>query len=480
MAKGRIFIVDDELILIETLQNILSADYDVTVCSNGEEFLTRLPEVNPDLVLLDIFMGTTNGLQLLRKMKEEAFETPVLMMTAHADVALAVEAMKEGAVDFVIKPFDLAHLGVLIEKSIEQSRLKTQVRLLQDELEQQRVRSGIIGKSIVLRRILDMSERLAQGDNTTVLIEGESGTGKELLARFIYQKSPRADQAFITLNCGAIPKNLAESEFFGFEKGAFTGATDRMRQGKFELANGGTIFLDEIGELSLDMQVKLLRVLEERRFYRLGGTRELSVDVRVIAASNRDLAKEVEEGRFREDLFYRLNVASVKIPPLRQRREDIGPIAYAFIQEFSKRFGKSAPTLSPEALQLLETQPWKGNIRELRNAIERALLLSTGLVLTIEHFAFLTPSNRKSAPGTSNSNGIGNRYLLEIPSTGIPIGTVVRDLIMKTLTITSGNQVHAAKLLGLTRSKLRYRMDQLGIQPEQRAYKVNIYEPSPN
>jgi DNA-binding NtrC family response regulator len=388
--------------------------------------------------------------------------------------------MKEGAVDFVIKPFDLAHLGVLIEKSMEQSRLKKKVRLLQDELEQQRTRSGIIGVSPALRRILAMAERLAQSDNTTVLIEGESGTGKELLARFVFQKSPRAEKAFITLNCGAIPKNLAESEFFGYEKGAFTGATDRMRQGKFELANGGTIFLDEIGELSLDMQVKLLRVLEERRFYRLGGTRELSVDVRIIAASNRDLTKEVEEGRFREDLFYRLNVASVKIPPLRHRKEDIGVIAFSFIHEFSKRFGKGAPTLSPEALQLLEIQHWKGNIRELRNAIERAVLLGNGPTLATEHFAFLSSSAARPANGSAKDGGIGARYYLEIPSAGIPIGTVVRDLIIKTLTITQGNQVHAAKILGLTRSKLRYRMDQLGIQPEQRSYKVSIHEPSPN
>ncbi len=482
MAKGNLFIADDETILTETLQNILAASgYTVAVCNNGEEFFQRMAEANPDVILLDIFMGKTNGLQLLRRMREEGFDIPVLMMTGHADVALAVEAMKEGAVDFVIKPFDLTHLGVLIEKSMEQSRLKRKVRLLQDELEQQRTRSGIIGKSQALRNILDMAERLAQSDNTTVLIEGESGTGKELLARFIFQKSPRAEKPFITLNCGAIPKNLAESEFFGFEKGAFTGATDRMRQGKFELANGGTIFLDEIGELSLDMQVKLLRVLEERRFYRLGGTRELSVDVRVIAASNRDLSKEVEEGRFREDLFYRLNVASVKIPPLRHRREDIGVISFAFIQEFAKRFAKDPPTLVPEGLQLLESQHWKGNIRELRNAIERAVLLGTGPTLGPEHFAFLSSSaNGKAGHNAVSGAGAGTSYVLQIPNAGVSMGTVMRDLILKTLQITNGNQVHAAKILGLTRSKLRYRMDQLGIQSEQRGYKIALPEHSAN
>jgi two-component system, NtrC family, response regulator AtoC len=480
MSKGRILVVDDEAILTETLQSILiGSGYDVLICNNGESYFSMLAEINPDLVLLDIFMGKSNGLQLLRKMKEEGFDMPVLIMTAHADVALAVEAMKEGAMDFVIKPFDLSHLSVLIERSMEQSRLHRKVRLLQDELEEQRTRSGIIGKSQTLRRILEMAERLAQSDNTTVLIEGESGTGKELLARFVYQKSPRAEKAFITVNCGAIPKNLAESEFFGYEKGAFTGATDRMRQGKFELANGGTIFLDEVGELSLDMQVKLLRVLEERRFYRLGGTRELSVDVRVVAASNRDLSKEVEEGRFREDLFYRLNVASLKIPPLRHRREDVGVITFAFVQEFAKRFAKPTPTIAPDALLLLESQQWKGNIRELRNAIERAVLLSNGPTLTVEHFAFLN-MNAKPSNGNGGHSGIGNAYHLEIPIAGVSMGTVVRDLIMKTLQITNGNQVHAAKILGLTRSKLRYRMDQLGIQPEQRGYRINIHEPSPN
>jgi DNA-binding NtrC family response regulator len=469
MSKGRILIVDDEAILTESLQNILtSSEYEVATCQNGEEFLSVLSQVNPDLVLLDIFMGSVNGLQLLKRMREEGSDLPVLIMTGHADVNLAVEAMKEGALDFVLKPFDLAHLTLLIEKSLEQSRLKRKVQMLQTELEEQRVRSGIIGKSQVLRRILETAEKLAQSDNTTVLLEGESGTGKELLARFVYQKSPRADKPFVTLNCGAIPKNLAESEFFGYEKGAFTGATDKMRQGKFELANGGTIFLDEIGELSLDMQVKLLRVLEERRFYRLGGTRELTINVRVIAASNRDLAKEVEAGRFREDLYYRLNVASLKIPPLRARREDIAVMAFAFVQEFSKRFNKETPKLSDDALSLLQSLPWKGNVRELRNAIERVVLLHNGPLVTAEHFAFLDTGSVKQTSIPTN----GKSYRLEIPSEGISMAHVVRDLILQTLALTNGNQVHAAKILGLTRSKLRYRMDQLGIHPEQRSYRV--------
>lgn len=474
MSRGRILVVDDETLLTESLKNILtSSGYTVSTCLEGEEFLSSLAGANPDLILLDIFIGKVNGLQLLKRMKEEGNDVPVLMMTGHADVSLAVEAMKEGAVDFVVKPFDLSHLAVLIEKSMEQSRLKRKVQVLQTELDEQRARSGIIGKSEVLRQILETAEKLAQSDNTTVLLEGESGTGKELLARFIYQKSPRADKPFIIVNCGAIPENLAESEFFGYEKGAFTGASDKMRQGKFELANEGTIFLDEIGELSLEMQVKLLRVLEDRRFYRLGGTRELTVNVRVIAASNRDLAKEVQEGRFREDLFYRLNVASVKVPPLRARKDDIAVMTFAFLQEFSSKFNKPAPKLSDDALTLLQNLPWKGNIRELRNAIERVVLLSSGPLLTADQFAFLQNGVVKPPPGKTG----GGTYRLEIPRDGVPMVDVVRDLILQTLTITGGNQVRAAKILGLTRSKLRYRMDQLGIQSENRSFKVEEASP---
>jgi len=471
MSKARILVADDETILGNTLKKILTElGYAVALCDRGEEFFRYLEDQKPDLVLLDIYMGDVNGIQLLIKMRTDGWDAPVIIMTAHSDVSLAVRAMKEGAADFVVKPFDLTHLGVLIEKNLDHARLQTQVKLLQEELEEERSRSGIIGKSPALRRALETAEKLAMGENTTVLLEGESGTGKELMARFIHQKSSRREKPFVTMNCGAIPKELAESEFFGYEKGAFTGATEKMKQGKFELADGGTILLDEIRELSLDMQVKLLRVLEEKRFYRLGGTKEISVDVRVIAASNKELSREVEEGRFREDLFYRLNVASVRIPPLRNRKEDIGELATAFLAEFCRRFNRPVPQVSPEALHYLENLAWKGNVRELRNAMERVVLLNNVPVLTAEHFAFL----RMAGNAPSSSPGNGKSFVLELPPQGIKMNEVMKDLILKTLDIVGGNQVQAAKVLGLTRSKLRYRMEQLGIRPEQRTYRTSV------
>jgi DNA-binding NtrC family response regulator len=471
MTKARILIGDDEVVLTTTLKKILGElGYNVSVCNKGEQFFHSLAETKPDLVLLDIYLGEVNGIQLLNRMRSEGIDVPVIMMTAHSDVALAVNAMKEGASDFVVKPFDLNHLGVLIEKNLNFASLQNKVRLLEEQLESDQTRNGIVGRSPALKRVLEIAEKLAEGDNTTVLLEGESGTGKEVIARFVHQKSARAEKAFVSINCGAIPKELAESEFFGYEKGAFTGATERMKQGKFELAHGGTILLDEIRELSLDMQVKLLRVLEEKRFYRLGGTKEITVDVRVIAASNRELIKEVEAGRFREDLFYRLNVASIRIPPLRNRTEDIAELAQTFNVEFSRRLARPVPKLSDESIKYLEQLPWKGNVRELRNAIERVVLLNNVPLLTPEHFAFLRTSEG-AAPSIDQFNG--RKFILEIPPRGIAMNEVVRELILKTLDIVGGNQVQAAKVLGLTRSKLRYRMEQLGIHPEQRTYRTS-------
>lgn len=473
MYKGKILVADDEDILTTTLQKVLSsANYSTFVCNYGNKFFTMLAETNPDIVMLDIYFGDLNGITLLKQMKEEGWDVPVIMMTAHAEVNLAVEAMKEGAFDFITKPFDLNHLNVVVEKSIQHANLQSKVKILQEQIDDQRTRSGIIGSSKEIHHAIETARRLALGNSTTVLLEGESGTGKELFARFIHQEGPRSAQPLITVNCGAIPKDLAESEFFGYEKGAFTGATERMKQGKFELANSGTILLDEVGELSLDMQVKLLRVLEDKKFYRLGGSKEIEVDVRVVAATNRDLTKEVEAGRFREDLFYRLNVAVIKIPPLRERKEDIPPLTHAFVQEFCKKFVKPVAQISPEVQHLLQQLSWKGNVRELRNAIERVVLLCDVPVLRLEHFGFLkslsVPKNGAHKKGMN-----GQSFMLEIPEGGIAMREVLRDLILKTLTITNGNQVQAAKVLGITRSKLRYRMDQLNIEPEERSYKVN-------
>jgi two-component system, NtrC family, response regulator AtoC len=470
MSKGKILIAEDEEILAATLHRVLADEgYDVCVCSQGDKFFQMVSEAAPDMAMMDIYMGDYNGIRLLKQMREQGIDFPVIMMTAFAEISLAVQAMKEGASDFITKPLDLKHLCVLVEKAMGHSLLQRKLKILEAELGSERSRHGIIGNSLITRRLLQTAERLAQGEQTTVLLEGESGTGKELFARFIHQKSPRAIKPLITLNCGAIPKELAESEFFGYEKGAFTGATERMKQGRFELANGGTILLDEIGELSLDMQVKLLRVLEEQKFYRLGGTKEISIDVRVIAATNRNLAREVEAGRFREDLFYRLNVAVLKIPPLRERKDDIAPLTYTFILEFAKKFNKEAPKITNDAVQFLEQHPWKGNVRELRNALERVVLLSDATTIGLSQFAFLRGGGSSPSPSGVSTN----QFLLEVPAAGITMREVLRELILKVLAITNGNQVQAAKILDISRSKLRYRMDQLSIQPEQRSYKIS-------
>ncbi len=467
MPKGKILIADDEPLLVDSIRMALAAaGYSVVTCTRGADVVPLLVQHRPDLLLLDVYLGEINGVRLLRQMTEEGWKTPVVMMTAHADVPLAVEATKLGAVEFLIKPFELAQLQLTIERALEHSRLQSRVTLLQSELDDQRARSGIIGSSPKLLAVLETAAKLAQGD-ATVLLEGESGSGKELLGRYIHQRSPRAEKPFITLNCGAIPRDLAESEFFGYEKGAFTGATERMKQGKFELADGGTILLDEVGELSLDMQVKLLRVLEEKQFYRLGGTREVTVDVRILAATNRKLAREVEAGRFREDLYYRLHVASIHVPALRERTEDVAPLTLAFLQDISTRLNRPVPSIQDDALQLLTGVSWRGNIRELRNAVERAVLLSDSPVLTRQDFTFL---HRDAAAGRTPAPA--GAYSLEIPREGIAMKDVLRDLILKTLSITNGNQVRAAKILGVTRSKLRYRMELLNIAPGERTFHI--------
>ena len=456
--KPRILVIDDDNLVCISLKKALTRlENEVETCMDGGRAIHAIKTFEPDLILLDIYLTTHNGLEILKVIKDEGIDAPVIMITGYADVNIAVSAIKGGALDFLLKPIDLEQLQLVIEKSMENIRLKDEVNKLSSLLEEDYLTKEFFGKSRKIQKIVNSVEKLASSSDTTILIEGESGTGKEMIARFIHQRSPRKEKAFIQINCSAIPKELAESEFFGHEKGAFTGASQKTKLGKFELADGGTILLDEIGELTLDLQVKLLRVLQERKFYRVGGEREIKVDVRILAATNRDLEIEVAKGNFREDLFYRINVANVLVPSLKDRTEDLPYLAYSFLMEFSKKFNKNVTNIDQKALDILKMHEWKGNIRELRNIMERVILLIEEDTLKDYHLNFLVD---KSNSGQASDG----RFNLEIPPHGIKMEVVLKDLILKTLTITDGNQVKAAKILGLSRSKLRYRMEQFDIE----------------
>ena len=452
----KILVIDDDDLVCKSLEKVIKRfGYEVDVCLEAEKALKKIEETNPDIILLDIYLQQTSGLDVLKELQLKYPYIPVIMITAFADVNIAVKAMKLGAFDFLLKPIEIEYLQLILDKVIKHLNLKYEVDKLTTLVEGETITREMFGKSKSIVRVVNEVEHLAKSVDTTILLEGESGTGKEVFARYIHQQSPRADKVFIPINCGTIPKDLAESELFGHEKGAFTGASSKTKLGKFEIANNGTILLDEIGELSLDLQVKLLRVLQERKFYRLGGEKEIELNVRVIAATNKDLEEEVRKGNFREDLYYRLNVAKIKLPPLRERQEDIPILAYSFLKFFSSKFGKSITSISEDAMELMLKQRWNGNIRELRNAIERAMLMADGKELKSKHLYFL---NHEEEAKDSD------KYILNIPSKGIKVDVVLRDLILKTLEITNGNQVKAAKVLGLSRSKLRYRMEQLDIE----------------
>jgi len=410
------------------------------------------------LILLDIYLTTTNGLELLKIFKKNFFSLPVIMITGYSDVNIAVNAMKSGAYDFLLKPIDIDQLKIIIEKALKTINLQEEVNKLHAIVQGDILQREFFGKSSAIRKVVSSAEKLAKSSDTTILIDGESGTGKEMFAKYIHQQSPRREGPFIQINCSAIPNELAESELFGHEKGAFTGAQHKTKQGKFELASGGTILLDEIAELSPGMQAKLLRVLQEKKFYRLGGEKEIEVDIRVLAATNKNLSEEVRKGNFREDLYYRINVGNITVPPLRERKEDISVLAYTFLNEFAKRFDKKIIGINHSALELLENYHWKGNIRELRNVIERVTLLLDEDEIKSQHLQFLLPN----LPVSYSAEG--DDFLLNVPAKGVKIEQVLRRLIEETLKIAGGNQVKAAKILGLTRSKLRYRMDQLGIE----------------
>ncbi len=458
MPLFKILIIDDDNLVCISLKKLLAKlGYEVDTCMDAGEAFAKIDSFEPDVVLLDIYLTTHNGLDLLKQFQKKYFHIPVIMITGYSDVKIAVTAIKSGAYDFLLKPIDIEQLQLVLKKALDNLTLKTEVEKLQQIVRNDELTSEFFGKSAKIKKLLTSVEKLAGSADTTILLLGESGTGKEEFARYIHQHSPRKDASFIQINCSAIPKELAESELFGHEKGAFTGAMQKTKLGKFELANNGTILLDEVGELTPDLQVKLLRVLQEKKFYRLGGEKEISVNVRILAATNRNLEEEVKSGCFREDLYYRLNVANVKIPPLRERKEDIPLLVYSFMKEFSIKFNKKIKGIDSDALNLLVSYPWKGNIRELRNIMERAVILLEEDELKEHHFNFLAEQGTGYIPSEE-------KFSLKIPPEGIKIDIVLKSLIQKTLKITKGNQVKAAKVLGLSRSKLRYRMEQLGIE----------------
>ncbi len=461
-----IVIIEDDPQVNQIVRDIMASKYKrVVAYLDPVQAENELHLLSPDLVLLDLFLGSNNGLDILENLRNQGLIAPVIMMTAFSDIKMAIRAMKLGAEDFIIKPLDVEQLEISVEKALHNFDLRRRVNLLDEQLLREQP-NEILGESEGMLKALEIAKIVARAD-TTVLILGESGTGKELFARYIHNHSSRARGPFVTLNCGAIPRELAENELFGYEKGAFTGATEKVRHGKFEQAQHGTIVLDEIAELSPELQVKLLRVLQERSFYRLGGAKEVSVDVRVIASTNKDIEKLVMEEKFREDLFYRLNVARIILPPLRERGADIIQLASSFINEFNQKFAKNITGFTPDAVELLQHYHWKGNIRELRNVIERVVLLETNDIVTKESINFL---NSSILPCSTASVAINtpvelkkNQYKLQISDKGVQMADVLKDLIIQTLNITNGNTKKAAELLAVSSAKLKYRIEQLGI-----------------
>lgn len=476
----KLLLVDDEADVQYSFRRIFdSPDVEITTANSGEEALQTIPRLKPDLVLMDVRMGGMTGLETLRKLRATDAKLPVIMMTAYGTTQTAIEAMKLGAYDYLLKPFDVPKLKELVHGALKAARDMKRVVSYQPLLESEDYDIGVIGRSEAMQGVFKLIGQLA-GSDATALITGESGTGKELVARAIYHHSRRGDKPFLAINCAAIPENLLESELFGHEKGAFTGA-NVQRIGKFEQCNGGTIFLDEIGDMSLPTQTKILRVLQNGTFERVGGNQAVHVNVRVIAATNKPLEQAVTEKQFREDLFYRLNVVRVKIPPLRERREDIPLLVNYFLRKFAQAQKQQPKSISQSALQALERHHWPGNVRELENVIQRAIVVAKGdAILESDLPGEVTrpassPSIAAPAAATYNAPATDSdiaaiakalfAWARQDPKRKI-ISAVERELIIAALADTHGNQVQASKLLGITRATLRKRVEKFGIKQE--------------
>ncbi len=459
MSGETILIVDDEETVRKSLADVMRDEgYDVVTASSGGEGIDLLNDTQPSLALLDIAMPGMDGIEVLRRFREVRPEMLVIMVTGHGTIETAVKTTKMGAYDFIVKPPELQHLTLVVKHGIEESRLREENETLKKSIEK---RYEIVGESEKIKA-LKHQIAVAGPTNGWVLIHGDSGTGKELVARAIHHASKRAGGPFVEVNCAAIPQELIESELFGHEKGSFTGATG-MKRGKFELADRGTIFLDEIGDMSLATQAKVLRVLQGQEFQRVGGTRTLKVDVRVIAASNKDLADEIKKGAFREDLFYRLNVIPLEVPPLRERPDDIPRLIRHFLNEFSNEYGQKPKIIEDDALALFVQYPWPGNVRELRNIIERLIIMVPGPVLTLGD---IPPPINAALTERKRPNGTGVRTRGDFATLREARASFERDFITRKLKQYNGNVSRTADAIDVERSNLHRKIKALGIEIE--------------
>jgi len=460
-VADKILIVDDETLIRWALRKELEREgYEIFEAGTAKDAKEIFFEELPDLVILDVKLPDDSGMNLLKKIKESETFCDVIIITAFGNVSNAVEAMKLNAIDYITKPFDIEEVKIVVKKALETRTLKRHVESVYRRERERFSFNNVIGVSNAMQEVIATAKKVSESQARTILIEGESGTGKDLLARAIHFSSPRRFYPFMEINCASIPETLIESELFGHEKGAFTDAKS-MKKGLFELADGGTVFLDEITEMSLSAQAKFLKVIETQSFKRLGGVKDIYVDLRVISATNRRIEKALEEGKLREDLYYRLSIIRIYIPPLRERKEDIPYLINYFIENFNRDFKKKVKGIHPSALKMMMEYDWPGNVRELKNVVERAVILESEDEILPEHISLPVSHRGEESAKISRSS-----VEIEIPEDGISLEEVEKLYIMKALEKAKGNKTLAAKLLGITRDTLRYRLKKYGVEDD--------------